>query len=187
MEVATSYASSGLYRFARVFDMARSFTNADVFASTMPIIMECLQGNDVAVIVSRTVVLHVLNVAAWRRDQLMGWLSWSSSGRLQLDQTVAARGATQFQPLARAAPHCRSSCCARRCPCVWYSEVSTSGGILGGGLQAYGQAATGKSHAMRGPVEDPGVIPRVISQLFQWQDREDIVLTYVDTHATHMR
>ena len=40
---------------------------------------------------------------------------------------------------------------------------------------------------MRGPVEDPGVIPRVISQLFQWQDREDIVLTYVDTHATHMR
>jgi hypothetical protein len=44
--------------------------------------------------------------------------------------------------------------------------------------QAYGQANTGKSALMRGSVDDPGIIPRVVSQLFAWREHEDIVLTY---------
>ncbi len=42
----------------------------------------------------------------------------------------------------------------------------------------YGQALTGKSRIMRGTMADPGIIPRIVSQLFIWRDHEDFVLTY---------
>lgn len=49
MEVETSYSSSGVYRFAHVFD--GHFTNVDVFSSVLPVLFEVLGGKDVAVIV----------------------------------------------------------------------------------------------------------------------------------------
>jgi hypothetical protein len=49
VEVETSYSSSGVYRFAHVFD--GHFSNADVFSSVLPVLFEVLGGKDVAVIV----------------------------------------------------------------------------------------------------------------------------------------
>ena len=37
---------------------------------------------------------------------------------------------------------------------------------------AYGQTGTGKTHSMIGPVEDPGIIPRLMEEIFLAMDRD---------------
>lgn len=49
VEVPTSYADSGVYKFSRVFP-ANSPLN-DVFVATLPIIMDCMHGVNGAILV----------------------------------------------------------------------------------------------------------------------------------------
>jgi hypothetical protein len=37
---------------------------------------------------------------------------------------------------------------------------------------AYGQTGTGKTHSMIGPVDDPGIIPRLLEEIFLAMERD---------------
>ena len=37
---------------------------------------------------------------------------------------------------------------------------------------AYGQTGTGKTHSMIGPPDDPGIIPRLLEEIFFAMDRD---------------